>query len=138
MVVERDFATNQNIEHNTETPDINLRPGISTSLQKLGSSEIKTATEGLEMTFGREEVAQTKVNDFDIARLADEDVLDLQVSVNNTVPMTVVQSAGYLPAELASLLLLQLAVGDDVVEHLATVDILEEHVPMIIGAYHIT
>lgn len=42
-----------------------------------------------------------------------------------TVPMAVVQSAGDLTAELACLLLLQLAMGYYVVEHLAAVDELE-------------
>lgn len=41
---------------------------------------------------------------------------------------------GDLAAELAGLLLLELATGDDVVEHLGAVDVFEEYVPMVVGA----
>ena len=52
--------------------------------------------------------------------------------------MAIVQSAGDLTTELACLLLLQLAVGYDVVKHLPAVDELKEHIPMIVGSYNIS
>ena len=77
------------------------------------------------MSAGSKQVAQTEINDFNITSLADEDVLDLEIAVDDAIAMAVVESTGDLAAELASLLLLKFAVGDDVVEHLATVDIFE-------------
>ena len=58
--------------------------------------------------------------------------------MDNTVSMTVIQGTGNLARELASLLLLEAAVGDDVVQHLSSVDKLEEHVPVVVGAYDIS
>ncbi len=78
------------------------------------------------------EVAEAKVNDFNITSLADENVLNLQVTVNDAVAVTVVERAGDLATELAGLLLLELAMGDDVVEHLASVDKLKKHVPVVV------
>ena len=48
--------------------------------------------------------------------------------------MAIIEVARNLAAELAGLLLLELATGDDVVEHLGAVDVFEEHVPMVVGA----
>lgn len=81
-----------------------------------------------------EEVAEAEVNDLDVTGLADEYVLNLEISVDNAVAMAVVESARDLSAELPGLLLLKLAVRDDIVEHLAAVDVLEEHVPMVVGS----
>ena len=134
LVIEGHLATDQDVQDDTKTPDVDLGTGVLSSLEQLGRSEVQAATEGLEVTTGGEQVTQAKVDDLDIARLADEDVLDLQISVDDAVAMTVVEGAGDLTRELARGLLLQSAMGDDVVEHLATVDILEEHVPMMAGA----
>lgn len=90
------------------------------------------------MTSRRKEVAQAKVDDLDVARFRDEDVLDFEIAVDNAISVTVVESAGNLPAELARLLLLKLAVGDDVVEHLAAIHKLEEHVPVVVCSHYIS
>lgn len=52
--------------------------------------------------------------------------------MDDAVSVTIVESTGDLSAELACLLLLEFAVGDDVVEHLTTVDILKQHVPVVV------
>ena len=90
------------------------------------------------MATGGKEVAQAKVDNLDVAILADEDVFNLQVAVNYAVAVAVVEGAGNLATKLARLLFLELAVRDDVVEHLATVDVLKEHVPVVICAHNIT
>ena len=106
LVIKRYLAAYQNVENNTETPDIDFGPGVLSCLEQLWSSKIKTTTEGFQETSGREEVAETKVDDFDITRLADQDVLDFQITVNDAVAMTVIQSAGDLASKFAGLLLL--------------------------------
>ena len=89
------------------------------------------------MTAGSKQVAQTKINNLDVTSLADEDVLDLEVPVHDAIPMQVVEGTCNLTAKLSGLLLLKLAVGDDVVEHLAAVDVFEKHIPMMIGTDNI-
>lgn len=58
--------------------------------------------------------------------------------MDNAVAVAIVEGTRNLTAELAGLLLLELAVRDDVVEHLTTVDILEEHVPVVICPHNVS
>lgn len=132
MVIKRYLAANQHVEDNTKAPNVDFGASVGAGLEQLGGGKVETAAEGLEVATRGKEVAQTKVNDFDISRLADEDVFDFQVAVDDAVAVAVVEGAGDLTAELAGLLFLELAVGDDVVEHLASIDKLKEHVPVIV------
>lgn len=59
------------------------------------------------MTSRSKEIAQAKINDLDVTRLADQDILDLQISMDDAVSMAIVQGARNLSAELPGLLLLQ-------------------------------
>ena len=52
--------------------------------------------------------------------------------MHNAVAVAIIQSTGDLSAKLPRLLLFQSAMTDDVVEHLASVDILEQHVPVVV------
>ncbi len=58
--------------------------------------------------------------------------------MNDAVAVAVVESASDLATEFAGLLLLELAVGNYVVEHLASIDKLEEHVPVVVCTNDIT
>lgn len=58
--------------------------------------------------------------------------------MDDAVPVAVVESTSNLTAELAGLFLLELPVGDDVVEHLTAVDIFEQHVPVVVGPDDVT
>ncbi len=78
------------------------------------------------------EIAQSKINDFDIPSLTDQNILYLQISVHDTVPMAVIQSTCDLSTELPGLLFFQSAMRDDVVQHLTSINILEKHIPVII------
>ena len=77
------------------------------------------------MTSWREQVTKSEVNDLDVSRLADENILNLKISVVAVSLKKVIQSTGNLSAEFSRLLLFQLPVGDNVVEHLATIHILK-------------
>lgn len=90
------------------------------------------------MTAWSKQIAKPEVDDLDVSIFTDENIFDLEVSVDNAVPVTVVESAGDLTAELAGLLLLQLAMGNDIVKHLAAIDVLAEHVPMVVGAHNVS
>ena len=132
LVVERHLSADQDEENHAETPHVHLGPRVGLRLEQLGSGKVEAAAIRLELPVlvRREEVAEAKVDDFDVARLADQDVLDLEVAVDDAVPVAVVDGARDLARKLAGLLLLELPVRDDVVEHLAAVDVFEEHVPV--------
>jgi hypothetical protein len=125
LVVKWHLATDQNIQDDAKAPHINLGTGVGSGLQKLRRGKVQATAKGLEMATWGEEVAQAKINDLDIAGLADEYVLDLEVAVDDAVPMTVVKGTRDLTAKLPGLLLLELAMGNDIIEHLAAVDIFE-------------
>ena len=57
--------------------------------------------------------------------------------MHDTVPVAVIQCTGDLAGELARLFLLELPMRDNIVEHLTTVDIFKQHVPVICGAHDI-
>jgi hypothetical protein len=133
LVIKWHLAADQHVEHNAKAPNINLGPRVGSGLQQLGSSKIQATAEGLEVATWSKQVAQAKINDLDIARLADEYVLNLEVAVDDAISVAIVEGTCNLPTELAGLLLLQLSVRDDVVQHLAPVDKLEQHVPVVVG-----
>ncbi|KAI7498668.1 protein kinase [Hortaea werneckii] len=57
--------------------------------------------------------------------------------MNDAIPVAIIECTCNLAPEFAGLLLFQPAVTDDVVQHLSTVDILKEHVPVVVGSYDI-
>lgn len=132
LIIERNLATDQNIKNDTEAPNVNLRARVLSCLQKFWRGEVEASTESFETVARREKIAQPEVNDFDVSSFADKNVLNLQVPMHDTISVTVVQRARNLAAEFAGLFLFQFPVRDDVVEHLTTIDILEEHIPMIV------
>lgn len=138
LIVERHFAADQNVQHDAKTPYINLGAGILPSLQEFWSCKIKTSTECLQGATRREEVAEAKVDDLDIASFADENILDLEVSVDNAVLVAVVEGTRNLAAEFPSLFLLKFSMGNDVIKHLSSIHIFKEHIPMVVCSNHIT
>lgn len=131
LVIKRYLSTDQDIKDNTKTPNINFGSRILSGLKQFRSCKIQTTTESLQEAPWGEQVAETEINDFDVTSLADKDVLDLQIAMYDAVAVAVVQCAGNLPCELARLFFLQLAVGDDVIQHLTAVDIFEQHIPVV-------
>jgi hypothetical protein len=106
-------------------------------LEQFRCSKVQASAKRFQQCLRREEVAQPEIDDLDVASLADENILNLQIPMHDTISVTVIQRAGDLASKLPGLLLLQPAMGDDVIEHLAAIDIFEEHIPMIIRSLHI-
>jgi hypothetical protein len=122
LIVKRHFTTHQDVKNNTKTPNIHFWSCVLLGLQEFWGSKVKASAKRLELASRREQIAEAKIDDFDVASLADEDVLNLEVTVDNAIAVTVVQRTGNLSGKFAGLLLLETAVRDDVVKHLATVD----------------
>ena len=137
LVIKRNLAADKDVKNNAETPNVHFRSRVSSRLKKLWCGKVQTATERFEVAAWCKEIAKPEVDDLDVPRLTNEDVLNLQVAVHDAIAMAVVQRTGNLSAELASLLLLELAMRDDVVQHLAAIDKFEEHIPVIIRTNHI-
>lgn len=85
----------------------------------------------------RKEIAQAKINDFDVAGFADKNVFDLQIAMDNAVFVAVIQGTRNLSAKLARLFFLEFAMRNNVIEHLAAIYKLKEHIPMVVGSDNI-
>lgn len=66
-----------------------------------------------------EPVGKAKVGDDDVAVLVEEEVLELEVAVDNVLLVEIVDAGDELRKELLRVSLLQIAIGEDVVEQLA-------------------
>ena len=79
LVVERDLAADEHVEHDAEAPDVDLRAGVHARVEQLRRGEVERAAEGGQVRRGVVQVRQAKVDDFDVPRLGDQDVLDLEI-----------------------------------------------------------
>jgi hypothetical protein len=136
LIIEGNLSADEHIKHDSETPDINLWASVDFGVEELGSGEIQRSTERREVAGWVEKVGETKINDFDIAGLRDEDILDFEISVDDAVFMTVLERAANLTSELPSHSFPQSAVTDNVIQHLATVDVFENHVVVMLVDNH--
>lgn len=57
--------------------------------------------------------------------------------MNDAIAMTVIQRTGDLTRKLPGLFLLQFHVRDDIVQHLAAVDVFKHHIPVVRGPYDV-
>ena len=138
LIVKWYLATDQDVQHNPKTPNIDFRSCVRLCLQQLWRCKVQTPAKRLQMAGRSKQVTQAKINDLNIARLTYQDVLDLEVSVNDAVSMAIVQGARNLSAEFPSLFLLQPSVRDNIVKHLSPIDIFKKHIPMVGRAHHIS
>lgn len=138
LIVKRHLTTNQHVENYTEAPHVDLWASVLSSVQQFWSRKVETAAEGLQQGSWRVEVAQTEIYYFDVTALADQDVFDLQISVDDAIAVTIIEGTCNLTAELSGLLLFQTTMCDDIVEHLTAIDIFEEHVPVIVSPLYIS
>lgn len=79
LVVERDLATDQHVQHNSKTPYIHLRPGVNLRIEKLRSGEVERTTECRKMMGWVIEIGQAEVDDLNVACLRNENVLNLEI-----------------------------------------------------------
>lgn len=77
LIIKGNFSADQNIQNNTETPNVNLRACIRLGLQQFWCRKVKTAAERLQVRFWCKQVAQAEIDYFYITSLAYENVLDL-------------------------------------------------------------
>ena len=69
LIIKRDFATDQNIEHNSEAPDIDFGTGVNLGVEQLGSGEIQGTAECRQMVGRVVEIGETEVDDLDVPRM---------------------------------------------------------------------
>jgi len=58
--------------------------------------------------------------------------------MDDVIPMTILESAPDLPGKLSRHTFSQSSVADDKIEHLSTIDILKDHVVVVLMDNHLT
>jgi hypothetical protein len=109
LVIEWNLSTDEHVENDAETPYVYFWPSIFSGLEQLGSGKVVAATKCLEVALGREEVAQTKVDNLDVSALADQNILHAQIPMYDAIPVAVVEGTSDLPTELSSQLVFELS-----------------------------
>ena len=79
LIVERHLAAHEHIQHDPETPHIDFWPSVEPRVEQLRRGKVERSAERRQLGRRRKQVGQTKVDDLDVARVGDEDVLDLEI-----------------------------------------------------------
>ena len=79
-----------------------------------------------------EVVGEAKVCDDDVAIAVDEEVLELEIAVDDLLGVDVADAGDELGEELAGVLFLEVAVGEDVVEELAARGVVEDDADVLV------
>lgn len=79
LVIEWHFAAYQDIENDSETPNIYFWACVDFRVEEFWCSEIQRTTERRQMCQWIIQIGQAEVDDLDVAGLRYEDVLNLEV-----------------------------------------------------------
>ena len=116
FIIEGKSANEEDVENDATAPDVDFWASIQLAPNDFWCSVIWTATTGLEEVPVCHDVAQAEVCNLDVHVLVQQQILRLQITMNNLMSVTVLDSANYLLKQLPSFGFSQSAVLDDVVE----------------------
>lgn len=126
LIVKRQSATQQDVQDDATTPDINLRSSIKLAIDNFRGSIVGTATAGLEKAAVVHYIGQTEIGNLDIELFIKQKVLGLEISMGNLVSVTVLNGGDDLLKEATGIVLRHAPVLDDIVKKLAG-SVLDDH-----------
>lgn len=138
LIVERNLSTNEDIKDDAEAPYVDFWASVDFGVEEFRCCKVQRTTEGGEMGNRVIEVRETKVDYLDVSRFRYEYVLDFEITMDDVVAVQVVECTANLASKLACDAFAQSTVADDVVEHLTAVDVLKDHVVMMLMDNHLT
>ena len=80
-----------------------------------------------------EPVGETEVRDYHVSVSVEEEVFEFEVSVDNLFLVNVPDAGDELTEELARILLLEVAMGQNMVEEFTTRRVLEDDTDILVG-----
>ena len=116
FVIEREAPDKEYIEDDATAPNVNLWSGIQFSGYHFRCRIVWAATAGLQKVAVCHDVAQAEVGNFDVVVFVQQQILWLEISMDDLVSMTVLDSTYYLLEHLSGFLFVQPAMLDDIVE----------------------
>lgn len=97
VTFKREAAMQHDIQENSQSPAINLDPGILSLLDDFRRHVIGRATENAQLLARRDDDTKAKINELDILKLLfKQDVVQLDISMHYIILMTMVHCVGYL------------------------------------------
>lgn len=85
LIVERHFAADQHIQHNTKAPQIHFGAGVDFGIEELWRCKVEGAAEGGQLGVGGIHIGEAEVDDFDVACFGDEDVFDFEICMRSVI-----------------------------------------------------
>ena len=83
VFIERQFSAQQSVQNDSQTPDVHLFTGVFLTLEHLRGTVAHGTAPGLQVTRSALVLAgEAKVDQFDIAVLVEQDVLEFKIAVN--------------------------------------------------------
>ena len=79
LVVKRNLAADKDVEDDTKAPYVDLWTGVRFRVEKFWGGEIQRTAKRCQVGCRIVEIGKSEINNFDVTRLGDENVLDFQV-----------------------------------------------------------
>lgn len=135
LVLEGKVTADEAVEHNSCAPDVSLGPNVFESFDQLGRSVTWRATSCYQLLIRLERVTQTKIHYLQVLLLVQKQVLRFDVPVSNAKLSQILNAGNELLEKAASLILLEMVLGSDVVEQLTVAAVLHNEEQSVFGLY---
>ena len=140
VIVKRQVSRQHGIENDAAAPNINCAADV----EALADDELRGGIAGTAAACLHEiicavleTVCKTKISDNDVAVAVEEEVFELEVTVDNFLLVDVPDAGDELRKEFRSVTLAQIAMGEDMVKELATRSVLEDDANVLVGLYDV-
>ena len=136
VVVEGEVTGQHSVEDDTATPNVHGGSDVhAVGNDKFGSSITRGPTTCLHEFIGLvfESIGETEVRDYHVPVSVKEEVFEFEVTMNDLFLVNVPDAGYELTKEFACVLLLEVAVGEDVVEEFTSRRVLEDDTDVLVG-----
>lgn len=132
LMIKRQASRQQRKEHHTTAPDIRLVSMILFPRHNLRTGIMRAAAARLEKQGASAELERShpEISDLDLLLLVEQQVLGFEVAVADVELVAVVDAADDLAEVVERFADVEPALGHEVVEELAALDVLEQEVPI--------
>ena len=130
-VFEREVTAYHGEEDDTAAPYVDVGPEVALASYHLRSCIARGSACGFEGLSGLVGVGEAEINDLDVFLMIEKQILGLEISMNNTQLMKVLDASDYLMEEAASLRLLDSLALNDVVKELSSACVLHDQIELL-------
>mmetsp|Transcript_10454 Transcript_10454/g.43278 ORF Transcript_10454/g.43278 Transcript_10454/m.43278 type:complete len:343 (+) Transcript_10454:2484-3512(+) len=133
LVVEGEGAAQERVQDHPARPHVHLRTAVELTGDNLRRGVVRRPARRLQKVPVPHHVAQAKVRDLHVGLGVQQEVLGLEIAVDHHVAVAVLDAGDDLLKEVSRLVLAETTLLHDVVEELAALDVLHDHVDVVRG-----